>query len=540
MKNKLLMTSMSTIIGLYGVAFLFLLLVFQVFKLDVQYLLFYSILFLILQFLLAPYITDWVMKVLYKADFKAEMPEFLKTFVTEVCNEHHMKYPKIGYINDGAPNAFTYGRTKNDARIVLTRGIFDLLTPDEVKAVMAHELGHAIHYDMFFMTVAQIIPLVLRWVYEVTLRAASRSRDNKGAAMIGAVAYILHIIAQYVVLWFSRTREYYADEFAVEKTKNPFALSNALVKIGYGLAAHKEEPQSEIPQGKEKPVKKVDISSVSALGIFDSKTSKTLIASSFNDGKLELNGIKKAARWELWNPWATWYELHSTHPRISKRLKAISKMADTYGQTPYISFDEHPPESYFDDFIIEILIHFLPTVVVISCLFLFLAPDIHIYSILGVGALLLAFAHFFQLQRAYKNRDYIETKVADLLGEVKVSKVTSIPCILKGRFIGRGTPGYIFSEDFVIQDETGIMFIDYKQPLSIMNFIFGAFKAKQYINKDVVVKGWYKRAPIPYLELYKMQVDNEEKTCYTYGYKKLMIGLLLVISVVLLMLGFGI
>ena len=43
-----------------------------------------------------------------------------------------MKYPKIGYIDDGAPNAFTYGRTKNDARIVLTRGIFELLTEEEV------------------------------------------------------------------------------------------------------------------------------------------------------------------------------------------------------------------------------------------------------------------------------------------------------------------------------------------------------------------------------------------------------------------------
>ena len=56
-----------------------------------------------------------------------------------------MKYPNMGFINDGAPNAFTYGRTKNDARIVLTHGIFELLDEEEVKAVVAHELGHAVH-----------------------------------------------------------------------------------------------------------------------------------------------------------------------------------------------------------------------------------------------------------------------------------------------------------------------------------------------------------------------------------------------------------
>ena len=72
-----------------------------------------------------------------------------------------MKYPKIGYIKDGSPNAFTYGRTKNDARIMLTHGIFDLLTPEEVKAVVSHEIGHAVHYDMFLMTAVQIVPLVL-------------------------------------------------------------------------------------------------------------------------------------------------------------------------------------------------------------------------------------------------------------------------------------------------------------------------------------------------------------------------------------------
>ena len=61
------------------------------------------------------------------------------------CSEQNMKYPNMGFINDGAPNAFTYGRTKNDARIVLTRGIFELLDEEEVKAVVAHELGHAVH-----------------------------------------------------------------------------------------------------------------------------------------------------------------------------------------------------------------------------------------------------------------------------------------------------------------------------------------------------------------------------------------------------------
>ena len=117
-----------------------------------------AIIILVVQYLIAPFFTDLSMKWFYKARFDCQPPEYLVNFINSVCAQNNMKYPKIGYIDDGAPNAFTYGRTKNDARIVLTRGIFDLLTPEEVKAVVAHEIGHAVHYDMAVMTMAQLIP----------------------------------------------------------------------------------------------------------------------------------------------------------------------------------------------------------------------------------------------------------------------------------------------------------------------------------------------------------------------------------------------
>ena len=526
MKNKLLMSSMSTIIGLYGLFVLFLIFIFEVAGISVEYLLVTSIIFLLVQYLLAPIFTDWIMRLLYKADFNVEIPEYLTTFINQVCSEHHMKFPKIGYINDGAPNAFTYGRTKNDARVVLTRGIFDLLTPEEVKAVVAHELGHAVHYDMLCMTIAQLVPLILRWIYEVTIRAAD-DKDGGMVAVIGLIAYILHIITQYVLLWFSRTREYYADQFAVEKTHNPSSMSSALIKVGYGLVSKEETDDNK--------KKKVNIASVSALGIFDAKTAKALAVSSYNNGVLETNNIKKAARWELWNPWATWYEIHSTHPRISKRLKAISNMAPIYNQAPYVVFDEQKPESYVDDFLIEVLIQFLPVFIIIMAITAFICLESESYSTLIIGLTMtgLAISSFIQLKRGYKNNNYIETNVSDLLAEVKVSKITSVPCTLKGTFIGKGTPGYIFSEDFVLKDETGIVFIDYHQPLSIMNFFFGLFKAKKYIDKEVIIKGWYRRAPVPYVELYSMTVDNETKYCYTYAFKKAMIIILLLAGAII-------
>ena len=105
---------------------------------------------------------------------------------------------------------------------------------------------------------------------------------------------------------------------------------------------------------------------------------------------------------------------------------------------------------------------------------------------------------------------------ADLLGVVKVSHITSIPCILKGKIIGRGNPGCIFNEDFVIKDETGIIFLDYNQPLFLINKIFALFKSKEYFDKEVEVVGWYRRNPVPYVEIYKYTVDGKEKKIFTY------------------------
>ena len=80
-------------------------------------------------------------------------------------------------------------------------------------------------------------PLVLYFIYEVTI-LDNRSNNNKNssyAELIGLIAYLFYLFSNYIILWLSRTREYYADDFSIKVTKNPNSLAQALVKIGYGL-----------------------------------------------------------------------------------------------------------------------------------------------------------------------------------------------------------------------------------------------------------------------------------------------------------------
>lgn len=538
MKKNLLGISLITMTCLYGMLAALIILIFILTGQPVINGIIISIIVLLIQFLISPFLTDLSMKWFYKATFDNEIPEYLKKFINDICTKYNMKYPKIGIIDDGAPNAFTYGRTKNDARVVLTRGIFNLLNEQEVMAVVGHEMGHAKHYDMFFMTVAQLVPLVLYGIYETFTNSSNKksSSNNNGSGyleMIGLIAYILYLISEYIVLWLSRTREYYADSFSIEETRNPNSLASALVKIGYGLSINTGT------ESEENKKKKHTIANSKVIGIFDSKTSKSLVATSYNNGVISTENIKNAMKWETWNIWAKLYELKSTHPLISKRLKAISNRCSEFSQVPLITFDLTKTESYVDDFAIELVINYLPIITLIITIITAIISGIYTdygLKIIGIGGIITMILSFIKLGRRYKNNiGYKETTVSDLLGEVKVSGVTSIPCTLEGTIIGRGNPGCIFNEDFVIKDNTGIMFLDYNQPLKTVNKIFAIFKSKEYFDKTIKVKGWYRRSPVPYVEIYTMEIDGKIKKCYTYATAVALRIILLIISILLLL-----
>lgn len=533
MRKILAGVSAGTFALLYGMLVLVLLIIFELTGVPLITAVIASAIVLLIQFLISPFLTDLSQRWFYKTKFGAEMPPYLKAFIEQVCHEQNMKYPKMGFIDDGAPNAFTYGHTKNNARIVLTRGIFELLTEDEVKAVVAHELGHAIHYDMLLMTAAELVPTVLyaiaRGLMEGMKSSDGDSDSSKSAAaqaIIAAVAYLLYIIAQYIVLWFSRTREYYADEYAVEATKNPEALSRALIQIGFGLSTHADTKDRK---------RGMSASSTNAMGIFDTKASKSLVVSCFVDGEIDKTHIKNAMKWELWNTWAKWYELNSTHPMISKRLQAIDRLAPQYGRAPFVNFDLQKPESYLDDFFREIGISIAPVIAFLAAAVvaavLFIQERMGLLWVAAVLLIVSAVLSLLKYRFTHPANAYHEATVAGLLAEPKVSGIRSIPCELKGTIIGRGDPGCIFNEDYVLQDESGIIFLDYNQPLFILNKIFALFKAKENLDRTATVRGWYRRSPVPYVELYTIETGGKTKKIFTYGVGKVLRWLYLILAV---------
>ena len=281
------------------------------------------------------------------------------------------------------------------------------------------------------------------------------------------------------------------------------------------------------------------LEAIKGLGIFDLKSGLALLISSVPSisatrkmgGEIDKENLKDAMKWDLWNPWAKYYELNSTHPLLANRIINLSKHSEFLGKKSFVRFDERRPESYWDEFIVDIFIDLLPLLVIIGFAISFLFT--HDYYLISIGIIALGFASLLNTRFSYKLDFFPEMLISGLLKKVKVSYIRSVPCKIKGTIIGRGVPGLIWSEDFIMQDETGIIFLDYSQPIPLWDLFFGILRGAEYNNQEAEVTGWFRRAPVPYIEVKTIRAKREKEIkCYTYIAKYIWAGILIIIGLI--------
>lgn len=146
--------------------------------------------------------------------------------------------PKVYIIDDPAPNAFATGRDPKHASVAATTGLLDIMNDNEVTAVMAHEMSHVKNYDIRVSMIVFGLVCVIGLISDLAFRMmfyGSRRRDDEGSPVgyflilvVGLLSPIVAAIAQMAV---SRQREYLADASAVNITRYPEGMINALKKL---------------------------------------------------------------------------------------------------------------------------------------------------------------------------------------------------------------------------------------------------------------------------------------------------------------------
>jgi heat shock protein HtpX len=189
-----------------------------------------SLVMLGIQWYLGPAIIKWSTGA---KELKRENAPELFGMVQRLTQKARLPMPRLYLVNNPSPNAFAFGRTQSDSGIAVHAGLLQSLDKDEVEGVLAHEIGHINNRDVAVMTIASIIPIALYYGFLIF------GRDEDGRGSLGTIigAFAAQFVGQILVMWLSRQREYFADEFSARLTGNSQPLMSALAKITYGNAA---------------------------------------------------------------------------------------------------------------------------------------------------------------------------------------------------------------------------------------------------------------------------------------------------------------
>ncbi|WP_292642288.1 zinc metalloprotease HtpX, partial [Mesorhizobium sp.] len=162
-------------------------------------------------------------------------PEYY-AIVQSLAKQAGLPMPKTYLIDNPQPNAFATGRNPQNAAVAASTGLLQALTPEEVAAVMAHELAHVQHRDTLTMTIVATFAGAISMLGNFALFFGGNRDNNNPFGFVGVlVAMIVAPFAAMVVqMAVSRTREYEADRRGAEICGHPLWLASALDKIARG------------------------------------------------------------------------------------------------------------------------------------------------------------------------------------------------------------------------------------------------------------------------------------------------------------------
>ncbi len=164
---------------------------------------------------------------------ESENPTLFRV-VRDVAQKAGIPMPRVGIVQSQQPNAFATGRGPSKAVVCATSSILQVLTPDELEAVIGHEIGHVVHRDVLMSSVAATMAGAISYIGTIAMWSmwfGGGGKKNGNPLLLLAAIVLIPMGATFVRLGISRGDEYNADEYGAKLTRNPAGLISALQKI---------------------------------------------------------------------------------------------------------------------------------------------------------------------------------------------------------------------------------------------------------------------------------------------------------------------
>jgi heat shock protein HtpX len=161
----------------------------------------------------------------------------LYAMVRELTTRADLPMPRLYVIPQEQPNAFATGRTPKHSAVAVTAGIMRLLSEDELRGVISHELAHVRHRDILVQSVAATVGGAITYIAYMLMWFGGD--DESPLSLVASLALVIlaPIAASLIQLAISRQREFAADATGAEICGNPESLASALLRLEEGAKA---------------------------------------------------------------------------------------------------------------------------------------------------------------------------------------------------------------------------------------------------------------------------------------------------------------
>ncbi|MBW4527017.1 MAG: M48 family metalloprotease [Phormidium tanganyikae FI6-MK23] len=469
---------------------------------------------LLILFFASPWIMDAILKGLYGlkplstaviARHSAETHRLIQRF----SQQRKIPIPKLGILPTQTPIAFTYGCLPKFARIVVSQGLLDSLSEEEIAAIYASEFGHIAHWDFAWMSLIMVTLQLPYSIYRQCAIVSDRLRKFKFnhafvsklieiaadvIVAISAIAYGFFRLFRWSGLWLSRQRIVYSDRYACDLTGNPNGLARALIKTTIATAQTiKYEKQTH------------DL--LESFELFSPISYQNAILFEELFDRVSLSTL---FQWDFANCDRSESVLNCSHPLTGTRLSKIMSYCQQWHLEPELEIEPAAQTKQKKN-----LLQFAPlfgslTGITIAFLFWLIAHLLYVtgnfrlnwlasdYSLFPSFALIgFGIGTIVRFNRFFPESRNPQTDLIHLLTQPDLTLIESPVIRLEGTLIGRTGASNQLAQDLLLQTETGLIRLHHCSQFGAIGNLLSPIP----IGQSAIVTGWLRRSATPWIDV---------------------------------------
>ncbi|MGD1861164.1 MAG: M48 family metalloprotease [Leptolyngbyaceae cyanobacterium] len=479
------------------------------------------ILALIALMLASPWLLDWLLR--RTANLQSLPVQRLQKTHPEGCRllrritqKRGWLMPRLQELPTASPLIFSYGWLPRYTHIVISRGLLDRLTDEEVATLIGYELAHVTTRTLPWMS---LVAVLLQFCHQGYWLAAqwgdrqSQRLNQVAAAMAATLCYFLYWLFRKANVLAARSQVLLSDRQAVVWTGNPNALMRALIKLETGIA------EVICQTGYTPPL-------VESTDLFTPIGYEAAIGlGSLFPGE----GFLAAIAWDIHNPYRRWLSLNSSHFGLGMRLQRLTGYALKWRLQPALPLPELPPQlqagrSRFGTqrgaFLLQISPYIGPLLgIAVAMLLWFLGGVFEPLGLrrvgwiygdrsvlwgilllgLGMGIMLRINAYFPDITAGNRLK---HPALPSLYENPLALPTVSQPVRLKGKLLGRAGMANWLCQDLIIETPSGLLKLHFLSALGALgNTLTHPRHPSEWVGRHLEVQGWYRRGAIAWLDI---------------------------------------